>query len=296
VHIPGGDFAMGCHAETGETCQADELDVHNVYVNSFYMDVCEVTNERYSAYLNSAYAQGLIEVSGGVVYKAADSVTYCMTSSADSDSRIHWDGNTFTITEGKEDHPMVEVDWYGAVAYCNWRSAQQGRTPCYALDTWECNFDVNGYRLPTEAEWEYAARGGKHDPYYKYPWGNEIDGSNANYWDSGDPFETGDYPWTTPVGYYDGSQRPVGVDMANGYGLFDMAGNVSEWCNDWYDSDYYDNSPYNNPRGPASGTSRVLRGGSWGLPDVDYLRCADRVYDSPELPGSSRGFRAVAGR
>ncbi|MBU0753662.1 MAG: formylglycine-generating enzyme family protein, partial [Planctomycetes bacterium] len=250
----------------------DELPVHAVYIDSVYMDAFEVTNEEYCTYLNSAYKRGLIEVSGGVVYKKNDTEPYCDTTTYTFYSRITWDGETFDITAGMEEHPMVQVSWYGAVAYANWRSAQEGLMPCYNLSTWECSFGVGGFRLPTEAEWEKAARGGEHNPYYDYPWGNSIDGSKANYWYSGDPYET-NYPWTTPVGYYDGNQIPPGVDMANGYGLYDMAGNVWEWCNDWYEGNYYSYSPYDNPTGPSIVTYRVLRGGSWYF--VEYsLRCA----------------------
>jgi sulfatase modifying factor 1 len=296
VAIPGGEFAMGCHEETGEDCSPDELPVHNVYVDSFYMDVYEVTNQQYCAYLNSACGRGLIEVCSGVVYKAGSSEPYCDTTASSSVSGITWcesGGSIFCVTAGDEDHPVVTVSWYGAAAYANWRSEEHGRTPCYNLSTWECDFGANGYRLPTEAEWEYAARGGEHTPYFTYAWGDDIDGSQANYWSSADSYETGGYPWTTPVGYYDGWQSPPGVDMANGYGLYDMAGNVFEWCYDWYTSMYYDSSPHDNPPGPASGTGRVLRGGSW-YNRVGLLRSSNRCWYAPDIHYGNFGFRVVA--
>jgi formylglycine-generating enzyme required for sulfatase activity len=295
VLVPGGEFAMGCHAETGESCHSDELPVHDVYVDSFCVDVYEVTNQQYADGLNWAWAQGgLIRVSSGVVYKAVSTVPYCDTTTSSPLSRITWDGSTFGITAGKEDHPMVMVSWYGAVAYCNWRSAQHGLTPCYDLSAWTCDFGATGYRLPTEAEWEYAARGGEHSPYYAYPWGNTIDGSKANYSGSGDPYDGAGAPETTPVGYYDGEQTPAGSDMANSYGLYDMAGNVCEWCHDWYDEGYYGSSPYDNPHGPASGARRVLRGGSW-YQSSSTLRSADRFRTWPGYRLRYLGFRVAAG-
>jgi len=311
VLIPGGEFEMGDHYDVG---YSDEKPLHDVYIDAFHMDIFEVTNEQYAAGLNWAWAQGgLITVTGGVVYKAGSgtSYPYCDTTTSSSYSRITWNGSSFGVVSGKEDHPIVRVSWYGAAAYANWRSEQDGLRPRYNLSTWECNFRSNppntpkgkvwlkevtgrtqieekgertfdgqafGYRLPTEAEWEYAARGGAHDPYYKWPWNdNGLDGSKANYYNSGDPYDNG----TTPAGYYDGNQTPAGSDMANGYGLYDMAGNVWEWCNDWYDPGYYGVSPYDNPRGPASGTSRVLRGGSWVFHDRN-LRCANRNRNYPD--------------
>ncbi len=293
VLVPAGEFQMGCHAETGEDCYSDELPVHAVYIDAIYLDRYEVTNQQYADGLNWALSQGdLITVNSGVVCQAGTgtSYPYCDTTSSSSYSRITWDGSTFGVVSGKEDHPMVMVSWYGVVAYANWRSAMQARPLCYNLSTWTCNFDVNGYRLPTEAEWEKAARGGLYSPYYRYPWGDTVDGSMADYWNSGDPYETGPYPWTTPVGYYDGDQYPPGVDMANGYGLYDMAGNVYEWCNDWYSSTFYACTQYDNPHGPSGGTYRVVRGGSWGH-DTSDLRCAHRGGSSPANLYLVFGFR-----
>jgi formylglycine-generating enzyme required for sulfatase activity len=301
VYIPAGGFAMGDHFDPeGDD---DELPVHAVLLDSFFMGKYEITNQQYCDYLNDANSLGQIKVDGGVVYAASDSgnsFPYCSTSSAPTGppdygeySQIDYSAGVFSVnikdgTTDMSEHPMVTVSWYGAAAYCNWRSSAEGYESCYNLSTWEYDFSKHGYRLPTEAEWEYAARGGQHSPYYN----DSIDGSKANYWASGDPYETGDYPWTTPVGYYDGSQIPAGSDMANGYGLYDVAGNVWEWCNDWYGENYYDVSPYDNPEGPASSIYRVMRGGSWNY-GASSCRVADRFYYNPGYRGSGEGFRIV---
>ncbi|MCK4795456.1 MAG: SUMF1/EgtB/PvdO family nonheme iron enzyme [Desulfobacteraceae bacterium] len=258
VLIPGGEFEMGDHY--GVPLGDDERPVHRVRVDSFCMGKHEITNQQYCNYLNSAYSQGLVQVISGAVYPTGGGSAYCDTTTSSSYSGITWNGSSFSAVSAKEDHPMVEISWYGSTAYCNYY----------------------GYRLPTEAEWEYAARGGEHSPYYRYPWGDSIDGSKANYWSSGDPYESGAYPWTTPVGYY----------SANGYGLYDMAGNVWEWCNDWYSSTYYGISPYDNPTGPASGIYRVLRGGSWFYPTAG-CRVAIRFNLSALVRSSNIGFRVV---
>ena len=157
-------------------------------------------------------------------------------------SQIQYGQGQFTIRspDGKamSDHPVTTVSWYGAKAFC----------------------DYYGYRVPTEAEWEYAARGGYHDPYYQYPWGsNSIDCSKANHRIDGgfcNPLNLTSWPYTSPVGYY----GPQGA-----YGLCDMSGNLWEWCQDWYDASYYGVSSTSNPTGPVAGTTRVLRGGAWDV-------------------------------
>ena len=293
AYIPDGGFEMGDHFAEGGS---NEWPVHAVLLDAFFMSRYEITNQQYCDYLNSALGSGSIYLSGNVVYGTGNNQGYCDTSAGSSYSYIVYSGGVFTVgtKDGRDmsDDPMVMVSWYGSVAYCNWRSSEEGYESCYNLSTWDCDFTKKGYRLATEAEWEYAARGGQHSPYYRYPWGDSIDGSKANYRDSGDPYETGGYPWTTQVGYYDGSQIPAGSDMANGYGLYDMAGNVWEWCNDWYSSAYYSSSPLNNPTGPASGTRRVLRGGSWDV-SAYFCRAAYRYYHFPVNRYNYFGFRIV---
>ncbi|HNQ21498.1 MAG TPA: SUMF1/EgtB/PvdO family nonheme iron enzyme [Phycisphaerae bacterium] len=322
VLIPAGEFLMG-NSFTGEG-GSDELPRHAVYVDAFYMDTFEVTNQQYCDALNWAKNQGnLITVTSGVVYKynSGTSYPYCATDSADTDSCIVWSGSTFTVESGRAAHPMVEVTWWGSVAYCNWRSAMQGKPLCYDLSTWTCNFG-SGYRLPTEAEWEKAARGGT--PGHRFPWSDQdtIQHARCNYYSSSSyPYDTSPtrnyhpcwgvspYPCTSPVGFFDGSLRykadfnwpgsPTSYQTANGangYGLYDMAGNVWEWCNDWYSSAYYSSSPYNNPHGPASGSYRVLRGGGWyGIYYALQCRCTYRGTDGPGIRGNRTGFRCASG-
>jgi len=302
VYIPDGEFDMGNHHGDG---YSDELPVHTVLLDSFFMSKFEITNQQYCDYLNSAYP-GQIKVVSGVVYASSDSgnsYPYCDTHSYDTDSQIDYNNvsGTFSVREkgGRDmsDDPMVEVSWYGSVAYCNWRSSEEGYEACYNFSTWECDFSKNGYRLATEAEWEYAARGGEHSSYYRFPWGDTISHSQANYY--ADPcsytydvnptsglhptWSDGIYPYTSVVGSF----------SPNGYGLYDVVGNVWEWCNDWYDSGYYDTSPYDNPTGHTSGTYRVLRGGSW-IYYAYICRVAYRYFiNLPDLRSSFNGFRIV---
>jgi len=299
VLIPVGEYEMGDHHSKDRPYWKGNqwAPVHKVYIDAFWMDKYETTNEKYVGYLNSAYNQGLIEVTDGVVRKAGDTENYCNTSSSSGKgseySRIHWDGKGFTITKGKEDHPMVQVTWYGAAAFANWRSAKAGLAPCYDLETWKCDFDAGGFRLPTEAEWEKASRGGHQNPYYMFSWGsNNLKNNEGNFVGSGDPFEE-EIPPTTPVGYY---------DKANGYGLYDMAGNVWEWCNDWWDYDYPSESPYNNPRGPEKGIIHVNRGGGFHSRAMVNSRNATRCNGchglnnpaSGNILGFNTGFRLVS--
>jgi len=291
--IPAGEFLMGDSFNEGGIY---ELPVHAVYVDAFYMDRYEVTNQQYADALNWARTQGnLITVTSGAIYKynSGTSYPYCNTTTSSSYSRITWNGSTFGVVAGKENHPMVLVSWYGSAAYANWRSVMEGRTPNYDTTTWACDFAGNGYRLPTEAEWEKAARGGSAGR--RFPWSDTdtIQHARANYYSSSNysydtsptrgyhpAFSSGGYPYTSPAGYF----------APNGYGLYDMAGNVWEWCNDWWGSGYYSISPYDNPRGPTSGSDRVLRGGWWNTRAYNQ-RCAVRNLGPPGSRSYYIGFR-----
>ena len=242
VLIPAGTFQMGDPFNEGSS---NELPVHTVYLDAFFMDRYEVTNAQYCVFLNDQGNQ----TEGGVTWLDIGS-SYCLITQS---------GGQFVPKTGYENHPVIEVTWYGARAYCEWA----------------------GGRLPTEAEWEYAARGGLEGK--RYPWGDAISHDDANYSGTG-----GRDQWS--------STSPVGSFPPNGYGLHDMAGNVWEWCNDWYDSGYYSKSPSSNPTGPSSGSYRVLRGGSWYYSPHLYpytLRCASRYNSFPAGSGNSFGFRCV---
>jgi formylglycine-generating enzyme required for sulfatase activity len=172
--------------------------------------------------------------------------------------------------------PVNFVDWYDAVKYCNRRSQKEGLTPCYSGtgDSIVCNFEANGYRLPTEAEWEYAARGGALSRHYTFS------GSN-------DPEEVAWYLNNIVIFY-----QPTAQKKSNELGIYDMSGNVWEWCWDWYDFDYYQNSPTKNPTGPQSGIRRAVRGGGFTNPE-HYLRNSARFRFEPIRMGLNVGFRVV---
>ena len=277
VLIPAGPFEMGRQSSSGGS---DELPVHTVTVSAFYLDQFEVTKALWDDV--QAWA---VQPANGYNF-----------------------GNNFGNAASGQGafHPVHTVNWYDCVKWCNARSQKEGLTPVYYTDagfttvfkTGEgtapfANWSANGFRLATEAEWEKAARGTLVGN--TYPWGNSITGADANYSGSGDPFEPGANPDTTPVGYYDGDQVPAGANRANGYGLYDMSGNVWEWCWDLYDGSYYGSSPATDPRGPTSASgARVLRGGSW-FDVADFLRCACRNSFNPVVDNGGIGFRSARG-
>jgi len=325
VEIPGGTFEMGDHSGLGGTDPkhgSDELPLHTVTLDAFYMGKYETTNAEYCHSLNYALSRNLIEVRNGLVYPADGGDVLCDTHESQSFSKIGWNGVSFSVSDNKEQHPVVGLRWEGAAAYCNWLSMENGFKPLFT-STWVCDFTGKGFRLPTEAEWEYAARGGQYNPYFVFPWGNYLngDGTYANWSQSNDPYETG-APQTTPVGFYDGSlhkktefnwpgpeQRYQTNDGSNPYGLFDMSGNVWEWTYDWYDNPYYQNSPAKNPTGPDRPTMKmrdgkyyhVLRSGNWynGAEFYGHARVANRnpgYYKGPKDPNHEHyhiGMRIV---
>ena len=176
-------------------------------------------------------------------------------------------------------NPVEQVTWSAAARFCNARSMAEGLTPCYDTNTWECNFSASGYRLPTEAEWEYACRAGTTTRFY---FGEAAEGLKSYGWFDGNSQST---------------PHPAGQRKPNGWGLYDMSGNVWEWCNDFYGAKYFRSSPSDNPRGPQQGEKRVLRGGAWSSSAdncTSWVRnCDEAGVTDICLTMDSNGFRCV---
>jgi len=175
--------------------------------------------------------------------------------------------------------PVEQVTWPQAAIFCNARSRAEGLEPCYNEDTAECNFAANGYRLPTEAEWEYACRAGRKTAYSF----------------GADPGQLGRFAWFKENA--NKKTHPVGQKQPNEWGLYDMHGNVCEWCNDVYDESYYQKAPSDNPRGPAEGKQYALRGGSWSSSEdanrTAYRMREDSGFSDACLAHNAIGFRCV---
>ena len=236
VNVNGGTFQMGSNDGPG-----NEQPIHSVTLSSFEITKYEVTNEQYCEFLNDIGCNSNGSHNGENYIDMDNS--YC---------QINYSGGQFIPESGKTDFPVIEVSWYGSHAFAQWA----------------------GGRLPTEAEWEFAARGGNNSNGYTYSGSNTV----------------GDVAWYSSNS--GGHTHQVGTKATNELGIHDMSGNVWEWCNDWYDSNYYGSSPSNNPQGPSSGTYRVLRGGS-GNHNAYNCRVANRNGGNPDYSDHLIGFRVA---
>ena len=271
--IPAGTFQMGDNFYEGDT---NERPVHTIAVSAFYLEKYEVSKAAWDGVALWAAANGYDIAAGSVVAKA-------------------------------QSHPVYAANWFESVKWCNARSQKEGLEPCYTVggQTYrtgdmapQCNFAANGYRLPTEAEWEWAARGGLNGQ--RFPWGATISHTEANYEvRTGGGVNVYGYDVSPTAGMHplyavapQPYTAPVATFAPNGYGIHNMVGNVSEWCWDWFNVNYYENSPDADPTGPSSGTSRVVRGGSWS--NWAYSsRIANREGSGPGADLTSLGFRVA---
>ena len=279
IYVPEGSFQRGSSDAQidqvieeclkmypeGSSCKREvysrqEQPEKEVRIDAFWMDKTEVTNAQFCLFLNQKGNQSTNEIKWFEPGSGHRGIVYGFIEEAEG---------IYTPKSGYENYPVIEVSWYGAKAYCEWA----------------------GGRLPTEAEWEYAAKGPMNSIY---PWGNVFDGSAVNYRDLSFDFDnhgkdtsfSDSSPQWTEVGSY-----PEGASWC---GILDLAGNIHEWVYDWYAPDYYSISPAINPTGPETGKYKICRGGSWYDPSW-HVRCSYRkVLSSSSARMHWVGFRCVA--
>ena len=254
--ITGGSFSMGSregeledfHFKTWKN-YLGEKPLHRVTISSFYLDTYEITNEQYDRFLEDIKIKDNLNV-----------------DHEDQPSELSHDRQYVDDNLSMPTYPVVGINWFDAYAYCKWAEK----------------------RLPTEAEWEYAARGGD-GVYRTYPWGNERPNHEgiwrANYYPD-DKSNLDGWLYTSPPGTF-----PDGVSP---FGIQDMTGNAEEWVQDWLDFDYYSKTEgATDPQGPGHGRMRVIKGGSYGTPEIYMIRIAMRLYGSPGIKSELQGIRCA---
>ena len=265
VFVEGGAFMMGRNSAKDNVKGAEfknELPRHKVILSSFYIGKYEVSVKEYKQFVKATRNRMPARPDSAWFAEHPDTKLYYPLS------KSQWWG-------WKDYLPMHNVSWYDAVKYCNWLSRKNGLQKCYKIadENTICDFSKNGYRLPTEAEWEYAARGGKKSKGYNYSGSN-----NPN-----------------TVAWYDETSKlkgpmKIGTKKPNELGIYDMSGNVWEWCFDFYSN--YTKATVKNPKGGQQSTQRVIRGGSWHY-RAELARNADRDGPKPAFTNYNYGFRIV---
>jgi formylglycine-generating enzyme len=276
VHIPGGTFTMGTDDGVGYAADG-EGPAHEVELEPFWIDAAAVSNERFARFvLATGYVTEAERFGWSFVFAGLLPADFLPTRGVEG---APWWRQVFgaqwrrpegphSSLDGRLDHPVVHVSWNDARAYCEWA----------------------GKRLPTEAEWERAARGGLEGK--RFPWGDdETPGGHwlCNVWQGSFPMQN-----TQEDGWY--STAPVTAFPPNGFGLYNAVGNAWEWCADWFDPGFYSVSPRQDPAGPATGSARVMRGGSYLChPSYCYrFRVAARSSNTPDSSTGNLGFRCAA--
>jgi len=277
ARLDGGSFLMGTEDDEGFP-QDGEGPIREVTVDPFYIDKTHVTNKEFSRFIRATgYTTEAEEYGWSFVFYLFLQDEEVKRASQVVQSAPWWipvEGADWAHPEGpgssvrdRKDHPVVHVSWNDAKAYCEWA----------------------GKRLPTESEWEYAARGGLEQK--KFPWGDELipDGKHmCNIWQGTFPNNN-----TAEDGFK--GTAPVGSFPANGFGLYDTSGNTWEWCHDWFSPDYHIDGPRDNPTGPPEGDARIIRGGSYLCHDsyCNRYRVAARTANTPDSSTGNTGFRCV---
>ncbi|HWF85428.1 MAG TPA: formylglycine-generating enzyme family protein [Vicinamibacterales bacterium] len=250
ARIPAGDFLMGA-----ADAEVDERPVHRVYVSEFQIGRFPVMHDDYARFIReTGYPAPAI--------RDLPLITTGGREDAFKELAAPYAWERAEPPAGHSTHPVVLVRYDDAVAYCAWMSDALARC----------------VRLPTEAEWEKAARGDVEGR--RYPWGQHVDPSHCNF-------------LADPAAKHQRGTRPTGTYPPNAYGLYDMIGNVWEWVSDWYAADYYGGGDMRDPRGPEAGNMRIVRGGSWVNDDPSMLRSAYRHKVPPDTYAYSLGFRIV---
>jgi formylglycine-generating enzyme required for sulfatase activity len=278
VKIPGGKFTMGTNSDVGFPADG-EGPVRDVTVDSFFIDSRAVTNAEFFRFIReTGYATDAEQFGWSFVFEDFLSATQRENAfdrvdeapwwlAVEGANWLHPEGPGSHVLKDRLDHPVVHISWRDARAYCEWA----------------------GKRLPTEAEWEKAARGGLEQA--RYPWGSELtpDGEHrCNIWQ-------GTFPdHNTEADGFAGT-APVDAFEPNDYGLYNMAGNIWNWCYDWFDAKYHVDGPRDNPMGPSSGTERVIRGGSYLCHNsyCNRYRVAARTSNAPDSTTGHMGFRCA---